>query len=210
MKNYIIELMKGYPALKPCQDDIRKAADLICEAVGHSGKILTCGNGGSAADAEHIVGELMKGFLRKRSLGSEEISIFENRYPDIGREIAENLQKAIPAISLAGNVCFSTAYANDVDPELVFAQQIYGLGNPGDVLIALSTSGNSKNVVVAAMVARIKKIKVIGFTGKDGGDLRQYSDIVINAPSSDTPEIQEYHLSIYHALCAQIEENLFS
>lgn len=209
MKDYIGDLVVKYPSLKPCVEEIRAAVAMVCESVKKSGKVLTCGNGGSAADAEHIVGELMKGFLLKRVLSGDEMSRFEKKYQGKGLEIARNLQRAVPAMALTGNVSLSTAFANDVNPEFVFAQQVYGLGNAGDVLICLSTSGNSRNVVLAAMVARTKDIKVISLTGEDGGELKNHSDITIRVPSSKTMEIQEYHLPVYHTLCAQIEENLF-
>jgi D-sedoheptulose 7-phosphate isomerase len=206
----IIEsLVLRYPALKPCFADIIKSVRTIVASIRVGGKLLVCGNGGSAADADHIVGELMKGFIKKRSLDRKEIELFEKAFPGEGPAIASNLQKAIPAMALTGQISLSTAFANDVNPDYVFAQQVYGLGGKEDVLICLSTSGNSRNIIAAAKVARAKGIKVISLTGENGGKLKELSDITIKAPSGQTHEVQEYHLPIYHALCAQVEELLF-
>ena len=160
-----------------------------------------CGNGGSASDAEHIVGELMKGFYRQRSLSREEKEIFG--------ELGDNLQEALPAISLTGHPALSTAFMNDVDPEMVFAQQVYGYGRKGDVLMALTTSGNSRNVLNAARVARAKGMKVVGLTGRDGGSLKELCDVCIIVPGQATADIQEYHLPVYHTICAMLEESFF-
>lgn len=209
MKKYLSHLIRKYPGLEECTPDINLAIEIILSAINCNGKVLTCGNGGSASDAEHIVGELMKGFMHPRNLESKEIESIMHLYPEIGNEIVKNLQKPIPAISLTSNMAFITAYSNDVNPEFIFAQQVYGLGNKGDVLLCLSTSGNSKNVINAAMVAKVKGVNIIGFTGKSGGMLKEYADVLIKAPSLSTPEIQEYHIAIYHAICAQIEEDIF-
>ena len=209
MKKYLLHLIRKYPELEECISDIKLAIDIILSAINCNGKVLTCGNGGSASDAEHIVGELMKGFMHPRNLESKEIESIMQLYPETGNEIVKNLQKPIPAISLTSNMAFITAYSNDVNPEYIFAQQVYGLGNKGDVLLCLSTSGNSKNVINAAMVAKVKGVNIIGFTGKSGGMLKEYADVLIKAPSLITPEIQEYHIAIYHAICAQIEEDIF-
>ncbi|MHB1275962.1 MAG: D-sedoheptulose-7-phosphate isomerase [Candidatus Humimicrobiaceae bacterium] len=209
MKKYLLNLIRKYPDIEECIPDINLTIELMIGSINCNGKVLTCGNGGSASDAEHIVGELMKGFIHPRNLESKEIESIMQLYPEIGNEIVKNLQKPIPAISLASNISFITAYSNDVNPEYIFAQQVYGLGNKGDVLLCLSTSGNSKNVINAAMVAKVKGVNIIGFTGKSGGMLKGYSDVLIKAPSLSTPEIQEYHIAIYHAICAQIEEDIF-
>ena len=209
MKKYLLHLIRKYPELEECISDIKLAIDIILSAINCNGKVLTCGNGGSASDAEHIVGELMKGFMHPRNLESKEIESIMQLYPETGNEIVKNLQKPIPAISLTSNMAFITAYSNDVNPEYIFAQQVYGLGNKGDVLLCLSTSGNSKNVINAAMVAKVKGVNIIGFTGKSGGMLKEYADVLIKAPSLITPEIQEYHIAIYHTICAQIEEDIF-
>jgi D-sedoheptulose 7-phosphate isomerase len=172
------------------------------------GKLLVCGNGGSAADALHIVGELMKSFAIYRELSDSEKAHFE-QVPD--RELlTKNLHRALSAISLINESSLSTAYANDVIPELCFAQQLYGLGNVGDVLFAISTSGNSKNIIYAAETARAVEIKVIGLTGNTGGKLKQFCDECICVPESETFKIQELHLPVYHAICLAVEEEFFS
>ncbi|MDP2647222.1 MAG: SIS domain-containing protein [Desulfobacterales bacterium] len=209
MTNYLEKLMADYPAISPLQADIQKAADILISCHQTGNKIFTCGNGGSAADAEHMVGELMKGFRSKRALSSSQVREIAKTYPDEASEIARNLQQAIPAISLVSNISLSTAFSNDVNPEYVFAQQIFGLGRPGDVLVALSTSGNSKNVVQAAKVAKAMGIHVIGMTGQSGGELQHHCVATIKAPSSDTARIQELQLPIYHCLCSMIEEAVF-
>ncbi len=209
MKKYLLNLIRKYPEIEECIPDINLAIELMIGSINCNGKVLTCGNGGSASDAEHIVGELMKGFMHPRNLESKEIESIMQLYPETGNEIVKNLQKPIPAISLTSNMAFITAYSNDVNPEYIFAQQVYGLGNKGDVLLCLSTSGNSKNVINAAMVAKVKGVNIIGFTGKSGGMLKEYADVLIRAPSLITPEIQEYHIAIYHTICAQIVEDIF-
>jgi len=209
MKKYLSQLVHEYPEIEECIPDISLAIKLMLDSINCNGKVLTCGNGGSASDAEHIVGELMKGFMHPRNLESKEIEPIMQLYPETGNEIVKNLQRPIPAISLASNSAFITAYSNDVSPDYVFAQQVYGLGNKGDVLLCLSTSGDSKNIVNAAIVAKIKGVDVIGFTGKSGGTLKEHADVLIKSPSFITPRIQEYHIAIYHAICAQIEEDIF-
>ncbi len=202
-------LYERYPALTCCKEDIEKAAQALKETFKSGGTIYCCGNGGSAADCEHIVGELMKGFLKKRPLPGEEKERL-SAYGERGDYLACNLQSAIPAVSLVNSVGLGTAFANDVAPELIFAQQIYGLGKAGDAMIAISTSGNSKNVIYAIMAAKAKGVKVIGLTGKSGGEMASLCDIVVKAPSDSTPEIQEYHLPIYHYLCQLVEKENFA
>lgn len=202
-------LYERYPALESCKDDIEKAAQALKETFKNGGTIYCCGNGGSAADCEHIVGELMKGFLKKRPLSGEE----KERLAAFGEEgefLAGRLQGAIPAVSLVNSVGLGTAFANDVAPELIFAQQIYGLGKIGDVMIAISTSGNSKNVIYAILAAKAKGVKVVGLTGEGGGRMAPLCDVAIKAPSNSTPEIQEYHLPIYHYLCQLLEKENFA
>lgn len=190
-------------------NDIVYSHDLLKNCILSSGKILTCGNGGSISDAEHIVGDLMKGFRLRRRITSSQQDIFRKAYPEKAQIFVENLQQAIPAISLVNSISLSTAFADDVGPEFVFAQQVFGLGRPGDVLIVISTSGNSKNVVLAAQVARAINLKVISLTGEDGGKLSEYSDVVLKAPSGNVNTIQEYHMPIYHCICAMLEDSLF-
>ena len=196
------DLIVRYPQLKGCEGEIAKAFNLLLTCYKGGGKVLTCGNGGSAADAEHIVGELLKKFRKHRDIDS---GIAEKLPP----ELVAKLEGALPAVSLVSMSGILTAFANDVAWETAFAQQVYGLGNPGDVLIALSTSGNSANCVNAALVAKAKGLKVISMTGVGGGKLSELADAAIKVSETETYKIQELHLPVYHALCAQLEEVLF-
>ena len=206
---HIRSLITSYPTLNDLAQDIETAIHLLHRCYLNNSIIYTCGNGGSSSDAEHIVGELMKSFVLKRELPSSEIAAFCDLYPDNGKEIFENLQKGIPAVSLVSNTALMTAISNDQDPTYVFAQQIYAIGRKGDVLIAISTSGNSSNVVKAAKVALAKELTVISLTGRSGGTLSDYSTVNIKAPSSVVARIQEYHLPIYHCLCLALEDLCF-
>ncbi len=192
-------VFERYPELKCCESDIEKALSLLVETYKNNGKVLVCGNGGSASDSEHIVGELMKGFLLKRE-------IFDDR---LSAELKENLQGALPAISLCSQTALMTAFNNDLDPDYVFAQQVYGYGKENDLLIAISTSGNSKNVLKAVEVANAIGIKTIALTGENGGKIKEMATVTITVPSEETYKIQEYHLSIYHYLCGKVEEDFF-
>ena len=194
-----MNLYERYPQLNICEKDIENALLLMVDTYKKGGKILACGNGGSAADADHIVGELMKGFLKARKVTDERIP----------QELREKLQGAIPAISLSAHASLMTATINDNDADMVFAQQVYGFAKTDDLLIAISTSGNSKNVVNAVKVAKALGVKVIALTGETGGVLNGLADITICAPSTETYKIQEYHLPIYHYLCAKVEEEFF-
>ena len=196
------ELYVRYPQLKCCEGEIAKALDLLLTCYRGGGKVLTCGNGGSAADAEHIVGELLKKFRKHRDIDGGVAA-------KLPPELVAKLEGALPAVSLVSMSGILTAFANDVAWETAFAQQVYGLGNPGDVLIALSTSGNSANCVNAALVAKAKGMKVVSMTGAGGGKLGDLADAAIKVPETETYKIQELHLPIYHALCAAIEEVLF-
>ena len=200
------ELLGRYPALKACEPDIRAAYRALCAAFGAGGKLLVCGNGGSAADAEHIVGELI---LDRRELTAEQRQRLIALEATDGATLAAQLQRALPAISLVTSVSLATAFANDVAPELIFAQQVYGLGVAGDVLLGISTSGNARNVAYAVLAAKAKGLVTLGLTGGTGGRLKLLCDIAIVAPSSKTPEIQELHLPIYHCLCAMVEAHFF-
>lgn len=204
----ISELISRYPILSNLEEQLKQSAEQLihCYNTGH--KVMVCGNGGSAADALHIVGELMKAFVCKREL-SEEWQTKFSELPD-GEYISRNLQMAFPAISLVNEAGLLTAYANDVAPDMNFAQQVFGQGNAGDVLIAISTSGNSENVLYAAEVARAKSIHVIALTGKSGGKLKDYTNLLINVPESETFKIQELHLPVYHALCLAVEAEFYS
>jgi phosphoheptose isomerase len=210
MIDYLDLLLKKYPSLESVSQDMRNAFSLLRESILTGNKILACGNGGSAADAEHIVGELMKGFRLRRELTEEQNQKIAELYPAEALFLSKNLQQAIPAISLVSSISLSTAFANDVNPDFIFAQQIFGLGNHGDVLIAISTSGNSINIFQAVKIARIKNMKVIGLTGQSGGELEKHADVTIRAPAIDVAEIQEYHLPIYHCLCSMLEAEIFT
>ncbi len=192
-------LLKRYPALEVCSSDIKKALELMINTYKNGGKILVCGNGGSAADSEHIVGELMKGFISKRV-------VKDDRIPE---ELAVNLQGSLPAISLPSQCAILSAYINDVEPDMMYAQLVYGYAKPEDLVIGLSTSGNSKNVVNAVRVAKAVGAKTLCMTGAGGGKLNELSDVTIKAPEMETYKIQEYHLPVYHYLCAAAEEYFF-
>ena len=198
----IEELYVRYPRLRSCEGAISRALDLLLACYRGGGKVLTCGNGGSAADAEHIVGELMKKFRRHRTVDPE----IAAKLPP---ELVSKLEGALPAVSLVSMSGILTAFANDVAWETAFAQQVLGLGRAGDVLIALSTSGNSANCVNAALVAKAKGMKVIALTGAAGGRLAELADAAICVPETETYKVQELHLPVYHALCARVEEELF-
>ena len=196
------ELHERYPALATCRGSIDKAFAALLETAAGKGCVFTCGNGGSAADAEHIVGELLKKFKKHRDISP---GIAAKLPP----ELVAKLEGALPAVSLVSMSGILTAFANDVAWETAFAQQVYGLGNPGDVLIALSTSGNSANCVNAALVAKAKGVAVVSMTGAGGGRLGELADAAIKVSEMETYKIQELHLPVYHALCAALEEMLF-
>lgn len=201
------ELFDSYICLKVCEKSIFNAYNILLNCFKTGGKVLVCGNGGSAADCEHIVGELMKGFNKKRELSEdlkEKINCFEN-----GEFISDNLQRALPAISLVSQTGLMTAFINDVKSELVFAQQVLGYLKENDVLISLSTSGNSPNVVNAAVTAKALGGSVISVTGEFGGRLKSVSDECICLPSDKTYKIQELTLPVYHAICAMLENEMF-
>ena len=203
----IDDLFEKYPALETCRNDIIGAIDEITSCYNNKGKLLLCGNGGSCADADHIVGELMKSFEKKRPINPK---LEKNlNATDRGKYIGGKLQNALPAISLNAHSALYSAISNDIDSNLVFAQQIVGYGNPGDVLIAISTSGNSQNVVDAAITAKAMGLKVIGLTGESGGKIKELCNITIRVPAFSTPEAQEFHLPVYHTICKYIENKFF-
>ena len=202
-------LIRRYPQLGPLSGGLSEALILLRDCAHASGKILLCGNGGSAADAEHIAGELMKSFLLPRPVPETARHSLKTSFPDQGGFLADSLQGAIPAIPLVSSVSLPTAYANDVAPVMVFAQQVYGLGRPGDVVWGLSTSGNSQNILYAFMTAKALGMKTLGMTGRDGGAMAGLCDVELRMPDDSTPVIQELHLPVYHALCAALEEELF-
>ena len=209
MNKFIDELIDRYPKLESIKKDIEVAYELIKNMYKDGGKLLVGGNGGSAADSEHIVGELMKGFCKKRKISTDLAEKLENINEDLGLELGKCLQGALKAIAITGHTGLTTAFANDVDPNMIFAQQVYGYGDNKDILLCISTSGNSKNLIYAAITAKSKGIKVITLTVKDGGNLKEYSDISIIVPENETFKIQELHLPIYHALCLELEEFFF-
>ncbi len=197
------ELLERYPCLKDCGEDIKKTYEIFVGCYDNSGKILCCGNGGSAADCDHFVGELMKGFLKKRPLSDAEKAAFDDDF------IADSLQKGLPAISLCAHSALMTAFENDAVPTLVFAQQVYAYAKECDVLLCLSTSGNSENVVYAAKAAKAAKIKAVSITGAKESKLSELSDICIRLPETETFRIQELTLPVYHCLAAMLEEKYF-
>ena len=210
LMRHIDLLVERYPSLESARNDIVAAYLLLEESYENGGKLLVAGNGGSAADAEHIVGELMKGFKlpRKPKADFAEKLVEENQ--EFGSVLAENLQGALPAIALDGHPALSTAYMNDCEPLLCFAQQVNGYGKSGDVFLGISTSGNSKNVMFAATTAHAKGLKVIGLTGAKDSKLKDMSDVCIKAPQTETYMIQELHLPIYHCLCLMLEDKFFA
>jgi D-sedoheptulose 7-phosphate isomerase len=207
---YILtELLNRYSELQPLKDRIAEAAAVIAETYRNSGKVLVCGNGGSCSDADHIVGELMKSFEGRRPLAKELQDELVRLSPETGKMLAEKLQQGLPAISLTVHQSLITAIANDISGEVIYAQQVTGWGNKDDVLIGLSTSGNSQNVIDAMIVARAKGLKTIGMTGETGGKMKEWSDILLNVPERRTAYVQELHLPVYHALCMIVEKEIF-
>ena len=203
------ELVLRYPSIEVCKNEIDQAVESLIACFNLDGKLLACGNGGSAADCEHIVGELMKAFLLKRRLEPEKQSRIRSMYPEDADVLIQNLQRAVPAISLVSQTALMTAFGNDASSQLLFAQQVLSYGRPGDVLLAISTSGNSSNILYAAQIARLQGVKIIGLTGENGGKLKALCDVAICVPASLTYQIQELHLPVYHCLCACVENELF-
>ena len=202
-------LTRNYPDLASCQNDIESAATILENCYANGGKLLVCGNGGSAADSEHLVAELMKGFILKRALSSADSARFAAQFGDEGAALAAQLEGALPAIALTGHTSLSTAVANDGAPHAMFAQQVWGYGQPNDVLLAITTSGNSVNVINALRVAKVKGLKTIGLTGASGGAMKALCDVTICVPCEITHEIQERHLPIYHAWAIALEARFF-
>lgn len=209
--DYIGLLVKRYPELEIIKDDILTSFEILKECYKNGGKLLVCGNGGSASDSEHIVGELMKGFKNPRYLSEDLKNKLKKIDPNVGEILGNNLQMPLEAIALTGELALNTAIINDCNNggELCFANQVLGYGHKNDVLLAISTSGNSSNVYNACVVAKAKGLKIIGLTGKTGGKLKKISDCAIVAPSDETYMIQELHLPIYHTLCLMLEEEFF-
>lgn len=209
MEEHLNNLIDRYPKLIVCREDIWRAYEILEEAYSSNRKLLVCGNGGSASDSEHIVGELMKEFKLKRKVYGKQAAALKEIDADLGQTLADNLQGALPAISLTGHSALQTAFMNDAEPELVFAQQVNGYGEHGDVYLGISTSGNSKNVLYAAVTAKSRGLKVIGLTGACENKLMKYTDVCIRVPETETYKIQELHLPVYHCLCLMLEERFF-
>jgi D-sedoheptulose 7-phosphate isomerase len=209
MKQRLSLLLERYPVLQSCEKELSAALDLLIAAYRAGNKLLICGNGGSAADSEHFVAELMKGFLKRRPISPAHVAQLEAADKVDGKAIAKHLQGALTAISLASPTALTSAIANDISYEMIFAQQAYGLGRPGDILLGISTSGNSKNVSYAVSVAKAIGLKSIVLTGRSGGSLAPLADVSIKVPADDIVEIQELHLPVYHWLSTELEEIFF-
>ena len=207
--DHLALLINRYPVLEPVKEAIFQAYCLLEKCYEGGGKLLIGGNGGSSADSEHIVGELMKGFCKKRQVPEDFAGKLMEADKERGKYLAEKLQQGLPAIALTGHTALSTAYLNDVDGLLTIAQQLYGYGKKGDVFLGISTSGNSENILYAAAAARAMEMPVIALTGKDGGRLAEAADVAIIVPEQETYRIQELHLPVYHALCLMLEERFF-
>jgi D-sedoheptulose 7-phosphate isomerase len=210
MPTFLDRLIDRYPDLQPTRSSVQTAIDLLTDCYHSDGKLLICGNGGSAADCEHIVGELMKGFFLRRPLPAEMRRKLIDAFPGEGDYLADHLQGALPAISLVSQSAIISAFSNDVAADMVFAQQVYGYGRPGDVLMGISTSGNSANVIHALQVGRALGLKTLGLTGESGGQLKSLCDVAICVPELRVDAIQERHLAIYHVLCAAVEAAFFT
>lgn len=198
-------LIERLPELSPLRATMEATVEALVACYHRGGKVLLCGNGGSAADCEHIAGELLKGFLSRRTPTDGELAALT---PALGEE-ARLLQRGIPAVALTAMSGIATAFANDVSPTLVFAQQVFALGKAGDVVLGLSTSGNSANVVRALATARAMGLTTVAMTGEGGGACREVATLLLNVPATETYRVQEYHLPVYHAICAELEETLF-
>ena len=203
------DLLFRYPMLEKQRDSILEVYKILESSYAAGGKLLIAGNGGSAADSEHIVGELMKAFIKPRKLDENLQSKLMAVDKKMGKVLSDNLQGALPAIAVTGHVGLSTAYLNDCNPLLSFAQQVNGYGNAGDVFFGISTSGHSENRRYAVVTAKAKGMKTIGLSGRDGGKMRELCDAIIIAPETETFKIQELHLPIYHALCLMLEARFF-
>jgi D-sedoheptulose 7-phosphate isomerase len=206
----LTRLVEHYPDLESCAGDIQAAYDFLSTTYRKGGKLLICGNGGSAADSDHIVGELMKGFELKRPIKDDLRQQLNEISPEMGTYLGDHLQGALPAISLSAHMALTTAISNDTAGDIAFAQQVLGYGKQGDALIGISTSGNSLNVRYAIVVAKALGMHTIGLTGKSGGAMRNLCDVIICAPYERTLAIQERHLPIYHTLCIMLEQEFFA
>lgn len=209
MEKILEQLLERRGELTPLRERIAEAAKALIESYKNGGKVLVCGNGGSSADAGHVVGELMKGFEDNRPLSREIKQKMAEAYGEQGTLLAEKLQQGLPAISLSEHTALISAVSNDLGGDLIFAQQVMGYGNPGDILLAFSTSGNAQNVINALIVAKTKGLKTIGMTGRHGGKMKDYCDVLIPVPETRTAYVQELHLPVYHAICLMVEHEFF-
>jgi len=207
--DHLQQLAQRHPLLEGVLDDIKKAYEIIKESYQKGGKLLIAGNGGSASDAEHIAGELMKTFTKKRALPESFINSVKNVDSEISEYLIPRMQPGLPAIALSGHASLNTACINDIDGNITFAQQVYSYGKEDDVLLGISTSGNSKNVLYACGVAKAKNLKIIALTGESGGKIKQFADVCIRVPETETYKIQELHLPVYHIICMMLEEYFF-
>jgi D-sedoheptulose 7-phosphate isomerase len=210
MSNHLPRLFERYPVLKSCEEDLISAFNILVATYQAGNKLLVCGNGGSAADSEHMVAELMKGFLKRRPISSSHAARLEEIGHAEGKAIGKRLQGTLAAISLPSHMSLTSAIANDMHFEMIFAQQVYGLGRPGDVLLGISTSANSKNVTNAVLVGKAFGLHTIVLTGRSGGVLAQMAHVAIKVPADNVAEIQELHLPVYHWLSTELEETFFS
>jgi D-sedoheptulose 7-phosphate isomerase len=206
---HLDKLFKRYPELAGLRDQITRSSEMICDTYRNGGKVLVCGNGGSAADSEHIVGELMKGFVLRRELTDSQVSALKAAGYEDWKELAQNLQQGLPAIALTGHNALSSAVLNDNDPYMTYAQQAFSYGRAGDVLIGISTSGNARNVVNAIKVGRAFGLRTIGFTGSRPSKMDEFCDVMIKVPATETFKIQEFHLPVYHTVCIIVENEMF-
>lgn len=203
---HIDQLIERYPSLAVCKKDIEDAANALIESFKNGGKLLVAGNGGSCADSDHITGELLKSFCKRRTPPQDFMHRIKSIDEDTGVYLSDKLQGSLPAIALTNNAALMTASLNDVDGNVMFAQQVNGYGRKGDVFLGISTSGNSRDIVYATVVAKSKGLLTVALTGKDGGRLKGLADICVVVPQNETFMIQELHLPVYHALCLEVEE----
>lgn len=201
-------LFERHPEFEPCRESVLRAYESICKTYRDGGCVFTCGNGGSCADSEHIVGELMKSFMFRRNINKDLKKRLISMGND-GKALADKLEGSLPAVSLCGHPALSTAFLNDADPKMTFAEQLLGLARKGDTLIILSTSGNSENCVYAALLACVLGVRTVALTGMSDSRLSGICEITIKAPEYETFKVQECHLPIYHTLCAMTEETFF-
>ena len=207
--DYLQQLNKRYPELESLNEDILSAFNILVQTFSNGGKLLVAGNGGSASDSLHITGELMKGFVKKRPLPENFKITLNNIYPEHSMYLCSSIQQGLPTISLPSEISLISACINDIDGEIIYAQQVYGYGNENDAFLGISTSGNSKNIMYAMVTAKAKNMKTIALIGGNGGILKNYADVSIIVPENETYKIQELHLPIYHSLCLMLEEHFF-